>query len=321
MRCDRHCRRGDKGPWDSPWDDDYPQVPLMLPLSAPHFCTRLHTPRRSLDFQYAAMPAEILDDLSRHHALILQTAPRPASTLDRTLASLKEAKIAEWRGSRILCSDGPLHVDQDHDGWHAFDTCQQLGSAKAFIRALRMGLSVDPDLETLTFIEDDVELCQNALPYMSRVAIPEDVAFISWFTYDYDWATPRHAIVEPHPSVVAAQEKRGILGCRSSRYFILTQACTFPRRTVDRLLDCPHIAELWPRRDGHDCMISWALGDALYAVHFPVLAQHMGGLQSAVALARGDAATGDSDAQAGSRQSPYYAGRDFDALSLMQTGG
>lgn len=187
------------------------------------------------------------------------------------------------------------------------------GSAIGFVSALRHALANDGDLEYLTFIEDDVSMCRNALSYMARVGIPQDLSFVSWFTYDYDYATPPMQRQTPHPS----ESRTAVLGVRPSRYFILIQACTFPRRTVERLLRCPRITSEWPKREGHDEMVAWALGDALYATHFPILVQHTGGLNSAVVLDRGQAKLAPGDPWAEERKSPYYKGDAFDALSLM----
>lgn len=309
----------------SPWDPPETTVLPMQSLANPHGCTRQHVPRRSLDFQYTTMPAEIVDP-SDHHVLVLQTAPRPQPSLEDALTSLESAGLSRWTGSKILSCDGLLDkTTAEKDEWHVFQTTRQQGCARAFARTLRIALAVDPDLERLTFLEDDVELCYNSLSYMSNIAVPDDVAFLTWFTYDYDWSDPRHEIMQPAPALVAHREQRGILACRSTRFFILTQACTFPRRTVELLLSCPELSRYWPRRDGHDQMISWALGDASHAAHFPILVQHTGGLNSAVRLDR-NAVDNQLDphlrgpkitTQDGERRSPHYVGRDFDALSLL----
>jgi len=178
---------------------------------------------------------------------------------------------------------------------------------------LRYALALDPRLEHLTFLEDDIVLCKNSLRYMARVTIPTDVAFVTWFTYDYDFSYPKHEDGVRHPSAYPTP----VLAVRPARFFILTQACTFTRETVDRLLDCPHVADEWPKKDSHDEMIAWALGDALYATHFPILVQHTGGLNSAVLFARGRAAEDEKDPQAGTRTSPYFKGIGFDASSML----
>lgn len=158
------------------------------------------------------------------------------------------------------------------------------------------------------------------MSYIARLLVPEDAAFVTWFTYDYDYSSPPHPLPAVHPATLG----RPVLARRSSRYFILTQCCTFPRRTVERILDCPLASANWPKRNAHDELISWALGDAPYAAHFPVLVQHTGGLNSAVSLDQARSASIDpellsypDDPQAGARDCPYYAGSHFNAMSLI----
>lgn len=302
----------------SPWEREE-AVDYMAPGRPPHYCSRLHVPRRSLDFQYAAEDAAYREP-SSHHVLALQTAPRPADMLGKTFASLYSAGAGDFRGVKILGFDGPLKdLELVPPGWEVF-VGERVGSARAFVRILRWALTVDPDLDYLTFVEDDVELCRNALAYVARLRMPEDVAFVTWFTYDYDYSSPRHVVLGEHPASLG----RPILACRSARYFILTQCCTFSRYTVERVLSCPMAAERWPKRDAHDELISWALGDSLYAAHFPILVQHAGGLNSAVSLDRArefeisrGLADGPKDPQSGARSNPYYVGPDFDVLSLL----
>jgi hypothetical protein len=226
---------------------------------------------------------------------------------------MEAAGLAKWPGPRLLVADGPVG-DLPAD-WVTASFPRSAGSAVAFIRSLRLALALDPKLEYLTFVEDDVEWCQNALDYVARISIPPDVAFVSWFTFDYDYTFPVFPRQVPHLS----DSKTPVLAIRSTRYFILTQACTFPRATVERILSCPHITDGWPKIDSHDEMISWALGDALYAVHFPIVIQHTGGLNSAVLLSRGKAIVDSDDPQANARTSPYFAGVDFDVHSLLKT--
>ena len=241
----------------SPWERDE-LVGVMLPKAPPHHCTRLHVPRLPTDFQYSTRPATHKDP-SSHHALALLTAPRPSDTLCETLASLRAAGVDDWQGNKILTSDGPLCVDTPLlPNWIVSSTTEKIGSARSFVRSLRLALSLDPDLDHLTFVEDDVEMSKNTLSYVARLQVPGDVAFVTWFTYDYDYSSPAHPPPYTHP----AKLNYPVLACRSSRYFILTQCCTFPRRTVDRILACPMASENWPKRDAHDELISWALGDS-----------------------------------------------------------
>jgi hypothetical protein len=250
---------------------------------------------------------------SPHHALVVQTAPRSNDELEATLESLRIAGSDRWAGPRLVSSDGPM-IGRHPTSWPVFEGPQQLGSARAFVRSLRLALALDVDLEHLTFVEDDVSASTNALDYVARTEIPGDVSLITWFTYDYDFSTPRHQRLGPHPSA----SRQAVLACRSTRYFILTQACTLTRATIDRILLCPAASEHWPKTHAHDELISWAIGDSLYATHFPILFQHRGGLDSAVTLASHLLPPDAGDPQSGDRTSPYYAGDSFDALSLLR---
>lgn len=313
MTCDEFCLNNQSLPFKSPWEPSGESVGLMLPDTSPHYCTRLHVPRRHLDFPYAVEPVVLDDSTSHpHHVLVLLTAPRPQETLTGTVAALQLAGSDLWDGSKILIADGP--VNGAPPGWFLASSPRPKGSAVAFVETLRIALANDPKLERLTFLEDDIALCRGALEHMDRVVIPPDVAFVTWFTYDYNFAYQPPPPQQPHPSSF----KQASLAVRSTRYFILTQACTFTRATVDRLLRCPHITSGWPKVDSHDEMIGWALGDALYAAHFPVLVQHTGGLNSAVLLSRGKTVVEAGDPQADARMSPYFVGIDFDARLLQR---
>jgi hypothetical protein len=301
----------------SPWEADT-VVPHVRAGKLPGYCTRLQTPRRSLDFTYATQPAQY-GEPGEHHVLALLTAPRPCgSTLRNTLSWLLGAGASSWEGEKLLVCDGERPSDDGEIaealGFWVWDRKERLGSARAFVELLRIALVADPDLEQLTYVEDDVVGCAGFLDYAKQVVIPDDVSLVSWFTYDYDWSSPpRHAGERP-PTTGPA-----VLACRPARFFILAQACTIPRRTVDLLLRCPMVAgDRWPSKDGQDLMMAWALGDALYAVHHPILVQHAGGNNSAVKLAGGRAQEGaEVDPQDGPRSSPYYVGDLFDAASLL----
>jgi hypothetical protein len=308
-KCDLFCERVTI---PSPWEAAPGRVEPMEPLTSPHYCTRLHTPRRSLDFQYAteSVVSSGLGVEEEHHALIVQAARRPdSSSLDATLKSLQPPDDLPpddrpWRGPKLLCLDGIDGLSLP--GWFHFSSPSPAsGSAISFIRSLRLALALDSKLEAATIIEDDVAFCRNFLPYSSSVELPSDAAFVTWYTHPYDYSYKPARPQALHPS----ESKSPLWAFRPSRYFILSQCCTLPRRTVDKLLSCPHVTEGWHKRNGRDEMISWALGDALYATHFPILVQHTGGLNSAVLL--------PNDQKEGSRSSPFFVGESFDALSLL----
>ena len=299
--------------WKSPWEKETAPVLYSGAGTSQGECTRLHVPRRSLDFQYATAPATY-GEPSKRHVLVVQTAPREPSSLGDTIASLARGGAAKWPGPRFISSDGSLTDSKTavHLGWPLVESPSLTGSAKAFVRTLRVTLNTWPDVEYLTFIEDDVSCCENTLPYVTRTEVPADVALLSWFTFDYDFSSPCHPRIGPHP----AAARSPVLATRSSRFFILTQAITLPRRTIDRILSCPAASRHWPKTHAHDELISWAVGDSLYAVHFPILFQHRM-VPSAVSQAGLHLPSDPGNAQEGARTSPHYMGDDFDALSLL----
>ena len=275
------------------------------------------------DFYYEHRPVELYwQTTSDRHALVIMTALRPlGATLDGTLRSLKDAGVDRWLGPKVIASDGlysTAHSEHSEviSNWKVLEHHPSRGSAYTFIRTIEYLLRTFTNLDYLTIIEDDVELCKYALDYMSQVKIPEDISFLSWFTYPYDFSGS-----DRRPNYEANQASEFLpetsLVCRSSRFFVLNQACTYPRRTLERLLACHHIVNDWPRRNGHDEMPAWALGDALYATHLPILVQHTGGLNSAVKLSREEIVSSSSDPQKGSRMSPLYVGASFDASKLL----
>jgi hypothetical protein len=303
-KCDQFCQ---SVPFPSPWEAAPGRVEPMDPQTAPHYCTRLHTPRRSLDFQYATESVVssgfAIDE--EHHVVIVQSARRPDSrSLANTLDSLRSQDDYLWRGLKLLSLDG---IDAlPPTGWFQISNpAPAAGSAISLIRSLRVALALDPKLEAVTIIEDDVAFCRNFLPYLSSIELPSDAAFVTWYTHPYDYSYKPNRPQTIHPS----ESKTSLWAFRPSRFFILSQCCTLPRHTVDRLLDCPHVTENWHKRNGRDELIAWALGDAFYATHFPLLTQHTGGLNSAV--------LSPAEQTEGSRSSPFFVGEQFDALSLL----
>jgi hypothetical protein len=313
MKCNQFCM---KFIFPSPWSGSLEPITHMSPGTSPNYCTRQHAPRLPMDFQYQIHQVSLATDREfKHHALVMLTSKRPKNCLGDTIASLQRAGLSHWAGPKLLVSDG--QQDSLPTDWTHIVYPRREGSSIAFIRALRHALICDPLLEQLTFLEDDIVMCKGTLDYIARIVIPKDIAFVSWFTYNYDYASPPTPRQHPHP----AELPGAVLAVRPSRYFILIQAGTFMRATIERLLACPHITETWPKREGHDEMVAWALGDSLYATHFPILVQHTGGLNSAVVFDRGLSEVPPGDPQAEERRSPYFKGIDFDAMTLVSKIG
>ena len=209
------------------------------------------------------------------HVMAIQAAPRPGgSLLGRILASL-----GRWEGTRLLVADG---CEPRIPGWITDSSRKQEGSSATFRRLLRLSVEARPDLAWLTCCQDDVVVVRNFLRYLSMVAIPGDVGWVSWFS-------------EMWP------ERRGpSLGVYRFGRFYDSQLITLSRDAVDRLLAIGD----WTRIHGCDVFLN-RIGRP-FAIHAPSLADHVGGLNSAC-----------EHGSLGERRSPSFPGEDFDALSLL----
>lgn len=219
-----------------------------------------------------------------HHVLAVQTAERPrAPSLERTLAALDRAGAARWPGLKLVVADG--YAPAVPSGWllDASPPPRQ-GSARTCLRLYNKVAELCPDYRLLTYIQDDVALARNALDYISRVVLDDDLALISWFA---SWSA------RTDPCLVV----------RRLRHFRRSQAITIQRRTVDALL-ASSVVQRWPFRHACDMMFAHALRDELHGTHFPCIAQHTDGNNSAC----------DHD---GARDAPSFVGEDFDALTLI----
>jgi len=302
--------------WLAPWED-----PLTTHQTSKAWCTRRYSvPHAPVLYE----PSRVLIEKLRPpppHPIVVLTSPRPVPTLPATVNSLQRAGLSRWPWPRILVSDGRLPTECRPDGPSAWDVVSESpsrsGSAKTFVRALEEAIRACPVLELVTVIEDDVEFCENFLDYVRLIRVPSNHALVTWFTYEFPGEKREHEEASrkvgwTHPSLYGVP----VMASRTITKFVLLQCATLTRETVDRLLACPRVRD-WPQENGHDEMLSWALGDVPYAAHFPILVQHVGGLNSAVAANRAEQPSG-RDPQAGERTSPHYVGRDFNAISLLK---
>ncbi len=307
--CDRFCLSRNDTPWQ------IVAIEPVEPFTPPHYCTRLERRRHPNDTHFSVRRPSYREP-SPHHVLAVQTAPRPRNSLEQTIASLEIAGSGRWPGPKLLIADGcqpDIPRNRMLPGWlHSSSPSPASGSAKTFLRLLRLSLLIDPKLESLTCIQDDVILCLNGLDYISRISVPPDVTLMTWFSLPYDYSYPPSPVQRPHPS----ESTLPIFACRPTRFFVLGQAFTLARKSVDSLLSCPRVALDWPKLHGSDEMPAWSLGDTTYATHFPNLAQHMEGENSACLMTLGNPP--QKTPHEGPRTSPYFPGADFDALSLME---
>jgi hypothetical protein len=309
ITCDRYCLIGQPV---SPWDKIALSNERIVPFTPPHHCTRTENRQPKTDFHYKLQNVATTTP-SAHHVLALQTAPRPMSTLQQTINSLRSAGSDEWLGPKILMGDGCLPLVPS--GWINMSAPPpSRGSAKTFLKLLKSSTVIDPNLEFLTYIQDDVLLCQNALNYMARIKLPEDASLLTWFTYPYDYSYP------PWESpAFPASANTPTIALRPTRFFILGQAFTLPRKSIESLLYCPHVAREWPKLNGMDEMPAWTFGDAPYATHFPNLVQHTGETtNSACFLILRNRNPTLAIPPCDDKTSPYFPGVDFDALSLLR---
>ena len=287
-----------------PWKRTLAPMPSGHPYSTPHYCSRLELDRKKDDRKYIEQ-AVFRRTPSLHHSLSIQTAPRPGRiSLPTTLASLETAGLARWHGPKLLVSDG--YIPECPPTWTGLAVSSEmpsLGSAKTFVALLRKAIENDPELEYLTYFQDDIILAKNSLDYISQVSIPPELSLVSWF--NTTWNKPEWQNAPPS------------LGCRPTRYFIRSQGITMTRRAIDAMLYC-HVVNNWPRINSCDAMPDWALGDVPYADHYPSLIQHTEGLNSACNLTLIQHRLDSTYPHKGPRISPSFAGEDFNALKLFE---
>jgi hypothetical protein len=193
-----------------------------------------------------------------------------------------------WNGRRILVSDGPLA--DGAAGWTITATPAQEGQKKTYWRALAVGLEECRKTgdDRILILEDDVELCTNALPYMERARLPRMLAFISWY--------------DGH--IVEAGAAAGIYPA-SALQFICLQGITWPARTAEALLSS-EVARAWGEPHGGDLLVARALGGRSYGVHVPNLVQHLGA----------ESVCTPGSGLTGARTASNYPGRAFDAATI-----
>lgn len=228
------------------------------------------------------------------HLLAIQTCPRPrGNSLDRTLSSLRDAGLGRWEGPKLIVADG--YSPRVPAGW-ILETNPSApgGSSRTFMRLLRASLNVAPTLERITYLQDDVCLAKNALDYVDQVKIDDDLSFISWFSIWDNWQGQGR---DPLP----------LLEIGKNTKFHGNQALTMPRRTVEIMLRFLESGS-WPYRSGTDRIFAVALEDGLFASHYPVIAQHTEGTNSAC--------TPDCRSERKSRQ---FVGEQFDAMDPIES--
>jgi GT2 family glycosyltransferase len=219
-------------------------------------------------------------------AIVVLTAPRPlGETLTRALASLDAAGAREWTGPKILVCDGSIDVPASAlaAGWEARPAHNgaSIGGVASVVGAFRQALADYPNLRTLTLFEDDVVLCRGALDYMRTTKIPDDVAFLSWFSLMGNAADVTGLALMPSEMLSGAQG--------------VTLSAEAVRAVVESGAD-----KMVPA-SSNDGLLKRTFAGKRIGVHMPSLVQHTGGLVSSIGLEH-----------MGAREAPSFPGEDYE---------
>jgi hypothetical protein len=216
--------------------------------------------------------------------LVTTCGGRGARYLGRLLGQIDRSG---WSGRRIVISDGPSSLITT---WPTDASRAREGQKKTYWRALAVGVEEARRrrVDRILVLEDDVELCRNALVYMERARLPPVLDFVTWF--DGHIVPPRSA--------------QGIYPVPADRFFCL-QGVTWQVKTAETLLRAPE-AEAWGERHSGDILIAKILSRRYYGVHVPNLVQHLG---AASICNPGQTLTGV-------RTANNYPGAGFDAAVL-----
>jgi hypothetical protein len=200
---------------------------------------------------------------------------------------MRRVDASGWKGRRLVISDGRPSLIS---AWPTSATPQREGQKRAYWRALAAGLEEARKAKTdrILILEDDVDLCTNALEYMERARLPREVDFVTWFD--------GHAI--------PPRSRQGIYPVLAQSFFCL-QGVTWWPSTAETLLASP-MTGAWKELHSGDILIAKILRGRHYGVHVPNLVQHLGD-QSICNPGQG---------LSGVRVANNYPGARFDALTL-----
>ena len=201
---------------------------------------------------------------------------------------LRQIDAGGWKGRRFIVSDGPPTIISG--GWQVTATTKREGQKKAYWRALAVGLeeSRKSSDDRILILEDDVELCTNALRYMERARLPVMLDFVTWF--------------DGH--VIPAGAAQGIYPV-NAQYFFCLQGVTWKAATAEALLTSS-IAANWGELHSGDILVAKILRGRRYGVHVPNLVQHLGS----------ESICNPGQKLTGVRTSNNYPGAAFDASTL-----
>lgn len=232
-------------------------------------------------------PVRYHDADDSKHALIVMTAPRKLPFLDQTLKSLQAAGLERWKGPKYICADG--YSPDARLGWRYKVCAEQRGQAKSFFAALKTASEI-PELAYVTLFEDDIVLSRNALDYIKRVEIGDNILLVSWYSR---YSSPTQLLEKPKMLKIPSNRFAGFPGI------------TMPNSTVRALLASDTVRD-WTELHGADHSIMRAFTSGFCRVHFPNIVQHMGIAETTTASKHSE-----------ENISPTFAGEDFDAMSLL----
>lgn len=215
--------------------------------------------------------------------IAMLTTPRDgASYVERTHAAVK-AQLPAGEECLLVVDgrQGPVCV-----GPTAFVTKKHKGNRAAFFEVIgHAAVYARP----LLFLEDDIELCRNAIPYMFDFRIPDGIGWVQFFT----------------PPPLRSGAGNGLhVGPPGTARFL--QAAKFSAET------CLRLWSWWAASDidhagGSDVALGMASKEMQipWAAHSPDLVQHIG-----------ETSTGDNTHLTWWRRSADWPGEEFDANTL-----
>lgn len=239
--------------------------------------------------------------------------PVPAF-LPRTLYGL-DCGGADLATHKVVYSDGPLVLDQSATVYRPWEILSNNASPPDGVaRSLWsiFQLAIDRNVDRLFFFEDDISSCINAFNRMYNTSIPNDVAWASFCHIGEARSGPH--VDGKHKISLFEKDSRAYPNVNLANAMGGHHACVFPRRTIEML-----IQKLPQLLGGHALPIGCRISEELitdtvrlsntprYLLHMPSLFKHAG-----VSSTRENTEGMHPPA----RESHYYAGDIFDALTL-----
>lgn len=190
----------------------------------------------------------------------------PWQYIKRTLPPIDAERVPGLRKG-IVC-DGPYEGPRP-PGWDVYEFQRPPGNLRAgnklpYWHLLRVGLDLGGDLLAL---EDDVSFARNAVRRMATFPIPDDLAWVQFFS----------------PMVIRTFDTYPGLWRPPAGSSSFLQAAKFPERTLQRLIEWQENAAEFSISQASDSALAIfaPLLGLSYGVHVPDLVQHVGELSEA----------------------------------------